>query len=436
MIAHVFSPRLLIRLYLRFKRNERGAVAVFITLALIPLMVAAGLAIDLSRAYLIKGRLSHALDAAGLAVGSMRTTTTDSAYLENKFRDFMDLNFSSANIGTVHSLSFSDQGGVITVSGQATVDTAFMRIVGIDTMTVGADAEIVVETNGLELVMVLDNTGSMGGNNKLNDMKDAAHELIDILFGDETNPSLLKVGLVPFDNTVNIGTANAAYVPNVGSYNWGWGSWEGCVMARSYPHDVQDSSVAVGGSWEPFWNANSWWDRNRYCPNPITPLTNDRTTLDNQIDAMQALGSTHVNLGAVWGWRTISPQEPFTEGTAYGDPDWNKAVILLTDGENTMIDSYYSAFGWLSDGNLGTTTSRSVAENELDDRLREVCTGMKNDGIIVYTITFQVPDLTTRMLFEDCATDSDKYYDSPDAATLNVAFRAIGAELKNLHLSR
>ena len=78
----------------------------------------------------------------------------------------------------------------------------------------------------------------------------------------------------------------------------------------------------------------------------------------------------------------------------------------------------------------------NAAAQTMDDRLLEVCTGMKNDGIIVYTITFQVTDITTRKLFESCATDPGKYYNSPDAATLNVAFRAIGAELKNLHLSR
>lgn len=419
----------------RFKRNDRGAVAVVIALALIPLMVAAGMAIDLSRAYLVKARLSNALDAAGLAVGSMRTNTADKVFLKAKFLEFVALNYAADDLGATHDLTFDDQGGIITVTGKASLDTVFMRIVGIDTMTVGADAEIVVETNGLELVMVLDNTGSMKSNGKLGDMKTSALELIDILFGDQVNPQLLKVGLVPFDQTVNIGTANATYVPNANSMAWGMSSWGGCVMARTYPHDVRDSNPAASGAWEPYYFPNSSWDHNKYCPNPITPLTNDRATLESEINAMEALGSTHINLGAVWGWRTISPGEPFTEGAAYNDPDWNKAVIILTDGENTMIDSYYSAYGDLSEGNLGTT-NKNAAASEMDDRLLEVCTGMKNDGIIVYTITFQVNDFTTRQLFENCATDPGKYYDSPDAATLNVAFRAIGAELKNLHLSR
>jgi hypothetical protein len=62
---------------------------------------------------------------------------------------------------------------------------------------------------------------------------------------------------------------------------------------------------------------------------------------------------------------------------------------------------------------------------------------MKNAGIIVYTIAFgtSVP-WDTAVLLESCASNPGNYYESPDATTLSLAFRAIGAELKNLHLSQ
>lgn len=201
---------------------ERGAVAVIVALAAIPMVIAGGLAIDLSRAYLVKSRLSHALDAAGLAVGSMRTTSSDPTYLEAQFNTFFTANYAASEIGTTSNLTFVDNGGVLTITGQASVDTVFMSIVGIDTITVASSAEITVETNGLELVMVLDNTGSMSSSSKMTNMKAAALDLIDILFGDETTPDLLKVALVPFDNTVNIGTGNSAYIsPDPTTLQWG-----------------------------------------------------------------------------------------------------------------------------------------------------------------------------------------------------------------------
>ncbi|OEJ68918.1 pilus assembly protein [Magnetovibrio blakemorei] len=492
----------------QFADAERGVVAVIVALAAIPMLIAGGLAIDLSRAYLVKSRLSHALDAAGLAVGTMRTTSSDPAYLESQFNSFFTANYAASEIGTTSNLTFTDVGGVLTVTGQSTVNTVFMSIVGIDTITVASSAEITVETNGLELVMVLDNTGSMGMPiSKMNAMKSAAQDLIDILFGDETTPDLLKVGLVPFDNTVNIGTGNVAYInqtagtftnwasllkvpaplhaerqfatshsfkssklaklyslsqsypasgsagllqmaslstlslpkmlnePSLRQNVWGGSTWEGCVMARTYPADILDSDIVTDGKWEPFYNIKSS-DKNKHCPRPITPLTNNRATLEAEITAMSPLGSTHINFGAVWGWRVLSPSAPFTEGAAYSDPDWNKAAIILTDGDNTMIDSYYSAYGLLAEANLGTS-SQSSAENELDDRLGEVCTGMKNAGIIVYTIAFGTSiSGSTQTMLTNCATSADNYYESPDSATLTLAFRAIGAELKNLHLSK
>lgn len=439
----------------RFQSCERGAIAIIVALAVIPMMVAGGLAVDLSRAYLTKSRLGHALDAAGLAVGSMRTTSTDSSYLETQFNSFFAANYPSTEVGTTHDITFVDNGGIITVTGKATVDTVFMGIVGIDTITVSSSSEIEVETNGLELVMVLDNTGSMGST-KLSQMKTAALDMIDILFGDETSPELLKVGLVPFSGSVNIGTGMSAFVNDTSVYDWGSTSWDGCVMARAHPADIEDTTVSSGGYWDPFYwadnNSYNNWDYgggsysidtsppsskgpNKYCPREVTPLTNDRTTLEDEINAQWSSGYTHINYGAIWGWRMISPEAPFTEGSSYGDEDWNKAVIILTDGDNTTSSSVHTAYEYRGDGVLGSTSS-SGTTSELNTRTTEVCDGMKDAGIIVYTITFQVTSSSTQDLFEDCASSTDKYYNSPDSATLTLAFRAIGAELKNLHLSQ
>ena len=438
----------------RLRRAESGAVAAIVALSVIPLMVGGGLAVDLSRAYLVKSRLSHALDAAGLAVGTMRTNSTSTAYLETQFNNFFTANYPAGEVGATHDLTFVDNGGIITVSGKTTVNTVFMSIVGIDTITVSSTAEIKVETKGLELVMVLDNTGSMSGS-KLASMKSASLDLIDIVFGGETTPDFVKVGLVPFSGSVNIGSTNTAYVTNPGAFDWGTTSWEGCVEARSYPDDVRDSSPSLGGLWTPYYWAdhdsyNDWIDGgsydidssppsgrgpNKYCPRAVTPLTNNRTLLESEINAQWASGYTHINYGAVWGLRLISPSEPFTQGSTYGDPDWTKAVIILTDGENTTHDKVDTAYGYRTEGLLGSTTGSGTTA-ALNSRLTEVCTAMKNQDIMVYTITFNVSSTTTQALFEDCATSSDKYFNSPDSTTLTQAFRAIGAELKSLHLSK
>jgi len=48
---------------------------------------------------------------------------------------------------------------------------------------------------------------------------------------------------------------------------------------------------------------------------------------------------------------------------------------------------------------------------------------------------FSCVNADTQTLFENCATDSDKYYDSPSGTELSRAFRAIAAELKKLRVT-
>ncbi len=143
---------------------------------------------------------------------------------------------------------------------------------------------------------------------------------------------------------------------------------------------------------------------NKGCPpSPITPLTNDKAKLDAAITALDVDGYTLLPVGAVWGWRLLSPA--WADGgwgdatmTAndlplpYDEPLMDKVVIFLTDGNNDMPgDSTYTAYGRLNDEYLGTD-DEDDAEDELDARFLEICNAMKGDeenprGIKIYTIS-------------------------------------------------
>jgi hypothetical protein len=174
-------------------------------------------------------------------------------------------------------------------------------------------------------------------------------------------------------------------------------------------------------------------------------------------------GGTTSNLGMVWGWRTLSPRwvglwdgpTPETMPLGYDEPLMDKAVILLTDGDNQFYDwprryeyedgelrsvsggngpggSDYTAYGRLSD--LGYP-SLGAGKTELDTRLSRMCTAMKAEGVIVYTITFgSSPGTATQTLYRNCATEPANYFHAPDGATLTSAFRSIGQRLSNLRV--
>ncbi len=430
----------------RFGRDQRGVSAIVFALALIPLCLAGGSAIDMGRAYIVKTRLGYALDAAGLAVGS--ATTADETELEQIMLAYFAANYPDYELGVAATPSMTIDDKEITLTATATVDTTLMNVIGVHEMTVAASTLIVRETKGLDVVLVLDNTGSMG-TTKMNSLKNAAHSFLDIIYGDATENDNLLVGVVPFSTTVNVGTSFAYLTAGYSATAYNPYTWTGCVMARGSGMDTTDDPpTSEATRWDAFlWpddGNNNWkgWGSgppatpNRYCPVQLLPLTSNKTTVENTIDAMSSAGNTHINYGLVWGWRVLSPEEPYTEGHAYDDEDYVKSIVLMTDGENVMSSSVYTAYAYLSDGRLGTTTSSSAAISELNDRTSETCENIKAEGVVIYTITFQVSSTSVRDLMRACASEDDNYFDSPTETELQSAFRTIAQELTNLRIGR
>jgi hypothetical protein len=95
----------------------------------------------------------------------------------------------------------------------------------------------------------------------------------------------------------------------------------------------------------------------------------------------------------------------------------------------------YTAYGRLSEGRLGTT-SNSAVDDAIDDRMLDMCTAMKDEDIIIYTITFgSSPNATTQTLFRNCASEDDLYFHAPSNSTLQQIFVQIAGELSNLRIA-
>ena len=119
----------------------------------------------------------------------------------------------------------------------------------------------------------------------------------------------------------------------------------------------------------------------------------------------------------------------------YGTKHMNKAVVLLTDGENTMSDSDRTAYWYLHDGRLGTTSSSQAVTN-LNTRMTTVCNALKSKGVFVYTIALGNPGTNIQTLLKNCATASNYYFNSPSASDLQSVFSQIADSLSNLRVSQ
>ena len=177
---------------------------------------------------------------------------------------------------------------------------------------------------------------------------------------------------------------------------------------------------------------------------PVLPLSSNKSTIKSRINAMTAEGATGVGEGAMWGWRTLSPGEPFAEGRVYGTDENQKILILMTDGVNTyypqskFVKSWYSIYGYVSESHLGTTsTSSSTLTAKMDERTLQACNNIKAAGVIIYTVAFEISNEQAALdLLKNCASDDDKYFAPDSESDLIGAFNAIGKDISELRISK
>ncbi len=184
---------------------------------------------------------------------------------------------------------------------------------------------------------------------------------------------------------------------------------------------------------------------NRNCDaKPLLRMTDDPVKLKAAVDAMVAAGNTNLVEGFAWGWRTLSPNNPFADGKPYSDVRNRKIIILLTDGQNAWNSasnhnkSIWSPFGFYPDKRLSNVnvTSSGQAADEMDKRTLESCTLAKEAGVKVYTVGFSVKSGDVdKVLLEKCATSPSMAYIASNASQIQTVFEEIAASIGTLRLT-
>ncbi|MFP4127046.1 MAG: pilus assembly protein TadG-related protein [Alphaproteobacteria bacterium] len=508
MLLSLWRPRSpgCAHLLTRWRRDRRGAVAISFALTLVLMMAALLFAIDMGRAHVAATRLQSALDAAALA----GTRDLRSASFETDVRQVFDANFADAGLGAevtrFEVTPVEDDHGVrrLRLEAEARLASplgALLEVADLDWLRVAAENQTVRDTHGIELVMVLDNTGSMRSGGKDGDLRAAARALTDVLFGEADSKPHLWVGIVPYTATVNIGAYHKAWLDDLAASDappWSWeafapSEWKGCVLARADGGDRTDDPPADDPFDPYFWpsmedpdadysmyddprdphdgggprlnvwpdedgwvdegNAaqNSGYGPNLGCGPEILPLTPSRAEVEAKIAEMEPWhrGGTMANVGLAWGWRALSPRWrglwSYDENDAipaalpldHDEPYMSKVIVLMTDGDNQWYKRDYTAYRYPDDDLLAGTG--------VDERMLQACELLKQDGIVIYAITFGTGvNSATADLYRDCASAPDqnvyfpgrKYFDAPTGDDLRAAFGAIGGQLTELRLTQ
>lgn len=415
----------------QFCDDQRGVAMFIVALGMTVTITATGSAIDYGRAHMVQTKLSQALDAAGLAAAQV----INSENVETETRKYFRSNFPNQYLGSIVDgpyTTVNENRTIIDLNVSAQVPTVFLNLVGINSITVSAESQISRENKGMELILVLDTTGSMTTNNKIGAMKEAAEDLVHILYGGEFSGldtiDGLWVGLVPYVTAVNIGTSNLAWTTGYSAarYTAGYPSnkvkWKGCVEGRSQttesganviikPDPANVSTLFPIFFWADHNTDNDWIsstgkvtikDGNAYvdgnnaigpnvgCGDEVVPMQSSRNTVVQKIRALSPWNRTGTmsSSGIAWAWRMLDPtwrgmwnHVDASLPLDYRTPLMNKVVILLTDGENqfyrnsnppsginTANWSDYTPWGRIGDGRLKTPTNATITRNEPEGR--------------------------------------------------------------------
>jgi Flp pilus assembly protein TadG len=451
----------------RFRSSCEGNTTVMFAIAAVPLLIAAGGAIDIVRMNQTLTVLQEAVDAA--AIAGAASGESDQAKIDAIIKDYILANGANDILDSVGSTVAvrDDNKRTFTVRIKGQNKTSLMYLAGIKSNEYDVSSEVKLPGDGLEVVMVLDNTGSMNESGRLPALKNASKKLVADLMKLKDDGHDVKVGIVPFAEYVNVGKSrrseswmnvpsdssttswqcwntypnaaksNCRQVPNIqdginmGTYeqcDWDYGTpvqqcgnqtstvtWNGCVGSRNAPLDEQIGSLS--NRYPGLMNA--------WCNSEILDLTDDKADLDAKLDGMTGAGNTYIPTGLLWGWNMIDHNKPLNTAKSKGQmaaKGGTKAIILMTDGENTISASY--PWHW--------NNSRADA----DAKTTALCNGIKGDDVVLYTVSFMVTDTAAKTNLINCASDTSKAFTADDSVQLSAAFEEIGASLVAIRVSK
>ena len=168
------------------------------------------------------------------------------------------------------SITGSRSGGDVTVDvvARGTIGTTFTKIFGLQTLSIQAQSSAQtsrdMNARPAEVMLVLDNTGSMNSNDRngtrrMDGMKSAVLQFLDVVYGDNISQDSIAIGMLPYNTMVNVGhhlpSTMVKQVRHYNDNNSAYG-WKGCVFADpTVPNVSGDLTTLATDSLDPKFNA-------------------------------------------------------------------------------------------------------------------------------------------------------------------------------------
>lgn len=546
-----------------FVGDRGGNIAIIFIFMIGVLMLFAGGAIDFTRYNAVRADMIESMDAAGLAMAQIDALNGPEIrdlsgpereeYLKEQGRRFFEENFKHAALVEDLAVDFELTSSTITPNATGRIRTLLLglgqRLLygsgggegSLSYLDLSTVTEIVRRDDGnIELAMVMDITGSMDcptGCGRIDDLKTAAKEMVDIVVREDQSEWYSKAALVPYSMGVNAGdhaddvrgptpppiaitqiqelSGNRVEITAPGhgfsegdrvhltGLDWPSGSgWVSDLDGRTYGiHTVAVDTFQLSGAnangGGTYTNGGMVWcveegceyfafssatnsdrtfrittcvservdaeeytdaapsaapvgrvykDSSNTCPEAeIMPLSTDKQALKDAIENFEAAGSTAGQIGIAWGWYLLSPNfgslwaDAESVPGAYNDPEVTKVVVIMTDDEfNTpYCKGVIARDAGSGSGGASDHINCNATNGDPYEQAEDVCDAMKDAGVFVYTIGFDISSSTeVTDLLTDCASGSEYVYFAATGSELKDIYRQIGSEITKLHIGK
>ncbi len=352
----------------RFRSNDEGALIIFGLMLFVLMLMMSGIAVDLMRYENTRTKLQNTLDRCTLAAAAL-TQTLDR-------RDVVQDCVQKAGLAKqISDITVVDGGNssVVRAAGRADTQPMFMHMIGIESLDATGISQAEQSVSNLDIVLVLDISGSMAGT-KIANLKVAARDFVDTVLAGDTNHNV-SISIVPYNAQVNIGpdlvgAFNVTHQNGVANTNCiEIPTTEGAHLALSrtnalpmMAHADISSSTTRSTSYVAPSSATPSFTSSNCKPTTVNIIRlpgNDADTLKAQISGLQEGGFTSITLGMKWGVTMLDPsmrsafnsligQNKIPVSLANRPFDYTdagmKIIVLMTDGEHVSHDRVTDAF--------------------------------------------------------------------------------------------
>lgn len=376
------KPECLAPFLRRFAREEDGVIVAFSVYFMLIILFVGAVGVDVMRFESQRSKLQHTLDQAVLAAADLDQLSPPAEVVADYFAKAGLANAELLTTVVDEGLNYRE----VTATAREVMPTQLSHMLGIAEMTAPAASAAEERVDSVEISMVLDVSGSMGGS-RIARLRPAAVSFVDTVLA-LSDAEDVSISIVPYATQVAAGEAllsqfkthddqDYSYCVNFDASDFNETSMEpNSSTSRSYERTQHFdpwyfAEDPQGLSAEP--GSGSWWRHTpRYHTLPvcsvkessqILPLSNNTVALHGQINALDPGGNTSIDIGVKWGAALLDPSlqtvvsnlvasndiEDAFDGRplAYTDPNVIKVLVVMTDGQNT---SQYMIQPWFRSG--------------------------------------------------------------------------------------